>query len=463
MTFVTWVFGILFFGMIGYMSYYLLVDANKVSNNAYNVRLQDQENSVYRGKILASDGEVLAQTILTDSGEKVRQYTHGPVFAHVIGYSTVGMTGVEKLANQYLLKADNSNILQDLYQEVTGEQYVGCTVVTTLDTSLQETAYSMLGDNQGAVVALDPSTGKILAMVSKPDYDPNTIRDIWEELINSDNGDSRLVNRATQGLYPPGSTFKLLTALEYLRENPDYDGGVLFNCTGELDYNGQVIHCSEGAVHGPMSVRTALEQSCNGFFATIGATLSPTGFRNTCEDFLFNEKLPVDFEYKKSSFSLDSDSSEWDQMQVSFGQGTTLATPLQMALVASSVANGGTMMTPYVLDSVLDGEGNEIKKFLPKSCANPMTAEEAEQLKSYMTSVVSDGTGYMAQSDSYQAAGKTGSAEYDSTGNTHAWFIGFAPAENPQIAVAVIVEGGGSGGHVAAPIAKALFDNYLLR
>ena len=217
MTFVTWVFGILFFGMIGYMSYFLLVDANKVSNNTYNVRLQDQENSVYRGKILASDGEVLAHTILTDSGEKVRQYTHGPVFAHVIGYSTVGMTGVEKLANQYLLKADNSNILQDLYQEVTGEQYVGCTVVTTLDTSLQETAYSMLGDNQGAVVALDPSTGKILAMVSKPDYDPNTIRDIWEELINSDNGDSRLVNRATQGLYPPGSTFKLLTALEYLR------------------------------------------------------------------------------------------------------------------------------------------------------------------------------------------------------------------------------------------------------
>ena len=120
-------------------------------------------------------------------------------------------------------------------------------------------------------------------------------------------------------------------------------------------------------------------------------------------------------------------------------------------------------MTQYVLDSVLDGEGNEIKKFLPKSCANPMTAEEAEQLKSYMTSVVSDGTGYLAQSDSYQAAGKTGSAEYDSTGNTHAWFIGFAPAENPQIAVAVIVEGGGSGGHVAAPIAKALFDNYLLR
>lgn len=451
--------------MIGYLGYFLIVDSARVTNNSYNVRLQDKEKNVYRGTILAADGEILAETVMGAEGNPVRRYPFGSVFAHVVGYSTVGVTGIEKTANPYLLEPDNSSLLQGLYNQWTGNKFMGRTVVTTLDTRLQQTAYEQLAATgcSGAVVALEPSTGKVLAMVSLPDYDPNTIASIWDELVNSDTGDSRLVNRAAQGLYPPGSTFKVLTALEYLRENPDYTEAVLFLCQGAVTYGDQVIRCSDNAVHGEETLRSALVHSCNGFFATIGKELNLGRFGQMCEDFLFNKEMPYAGEYKKSSFSLQPSDGEWKTMQTMFGQGDTLVTPMHMAMIAQTIANGGTMMTPYTLDRIQDSNGQVLDKFLPKSCGNPMTAAEAERLTGYMTAVVNEGTGYLSQSGDYQSACKTGSAEYDSTGNTHAWYIGFAPAENPQIAVAVIVEKGGSGGRVAAPIAKAMYDAYLLR
>lgn len=462
---VSCLFVVVFVLMAVYLGYFQIARSKDIVNNSYNVRLQDKGKNVYRGTILSADGQVLAQTVLDENGDEVRRYPYGSMFAHSVGYSTVGFTGVEKIANRYLQSADNTNLLQDLYNEWTGNKFMGCTVVTTLDTALQQVAYEQLTATgcQGAIVALEPSTGKILAMVSLPDYDPNTIASIWEELVSSDSGDSRLVNRATQGQYPPGSTFKMLTALEYLRENPDYDGGVLFDCDGSVEYGNSVINCSGGAVHGEENMRSALANSCNGFFAVNGLGLDADLFRKTCEGFLFNQKIPVDLEYKKSSFTLSGEENDWVKMQTMFGQGETLITPMHMAMIASSIANGGTMMTPYMIDRVEDSSGQVKEKMLPESCASPLTPEEAEQLTSYMVSVVNEGTGYLTQSADYQSACKTGSAEYDSSGNTHAWYMGFAPAENPQIAIAIIVEKGGSGGMVAGPIAKAMYDAYLLR
>lgn len=462
---VAYLFIAVFVLMVVYLGYFTVVKSEDTVNNSYNVRLQDKEKNVYRGAILASGGEVLAETVLDENGDAVRRYPYGSVFAHAIGYSTIGTTGVEKMANRYLLSPDNSNLLQDLYNEWTGNKFMGSTVVTTLDAGLQQVAYEQLAASgyQGAVVALEPSTGKVLAMVSLPDYDPNTIASIWEDLVNSGSGDSRLVNRATQGLYPPGSTFKVLTALEFLRENPDYDDRDLFECDGAVEYGDSVIQCSGGAVHGIESLRSALANSCNGFFAVIGSGLNTDKFMGLCDSFLFNQKMPYAMEYKKSSFTLQDSDGDWIKMQTMFGQGQTLITPMHMAMIAATIANGGTMMTPYMIDRVQDSNGLVQEKMLPESCASPMTAAEAERLTSYMISVVNEGTGYLTQSADYQSACKTGSAEYDSSGNTHAWYMGFAPADNPQIAVAVLLEKGGSGGAVAGPIAKAIYDAYLLR
>ena len=460
---ITYLMVALFLGLAVYMGYFLQVRSEDVINNSYNARLDRFSDRIVRGKIMAGDGTVLAETQVDADGNETRVYYYGSVFDHAVGYSAKGKTGIEALANFYLLTS-HVNLLEQVGNELSGRKNPGDNVYTTLDAEVQQAAYAALGDRKGVVIAMEPDTGKVLAMVSKPGYDPNTLLQDWDWLTDGGNGEGQLLNRATQGLYPPGSTFKIVTALEYMRERPEDYRNFQFDCNG-LYVNGDYqIRCYHGNAHGHQDFTLAFANSCNGAFASLGLELDLGRFARTAQDVLFNSPLPLSgLPYKQSSFAMKPGAGTWEILQTSMGQGVTQITPLHNALITAAIANGGTLMRPYLLDHVENVGGEEIRKFLPTAHGNLMTAEEAANLTELMRAVVTEGTASAVRTDAYTVAAKTGSAEFETGKETHAWFTGFAPAEAPKIVVTVVVEEAGSGGREAAPIARQLFDLYMSR
>ena len=458
---VTYVFVLLFVAMIGYMVYFMVVQSKDVINNSYNQRQNLLAERTVRGKIVTEDGDVLAQTVTDSSGNETRKYPYGRIFCHVVGHSTQGKTGIELMENFNLLTS-NDNMLGNFRKKLAGEKTIGDNAVTTLNVSLQQVAYDALGNYKGAVVVSEPSTGKILAMVSKPDYDPNpsSLNGRWKSLVQNTDGTSCLVNRATQGLYPPGSTFKIFTALEYIRENDKYKK-FSYDCKGTETQDGYTVNCYQNHVHGALDLKSAFAKSCNSCFAYLGTQLSIKSFRKNSETMLFNRELPTAFVYNKSSFVLDSSSNKEEIMHTAMGQGKTQITPLHLNMVVSAIANKGVLMKSYVVDRLESASGSLVRQYKPNVSGNLMTEDEAAILTNYMKEVVNSGTATALSGFSYSVAGKTGSAEFDSSGSSHAWFTGFAPADNPSICVTVIVEGMGTGSEYAVPIAKKIFQAYL--
>ena len=442
--------------MIAYLIYFNVVKSQDFINSPYNTRQDTFSDRVVRGPIISSDGEILAQTEVDEDGTERRNYPYANVFAHVVGYDSNGKSGLESEANFQLLSS-HEFFLNQMKNEFLGRKNQGDTVVSTLDADLQSTAYYALGDNRGAVVALEPSTGKIRAMVSKPDFDPNTIADDWNWLI-SDETNSSLLNRATQGQYPPGSTYKVVTALDYFRKNKTFNG-FSYLCQGSITKDGHTISCYNGEVHGQEDFYSAFAHSCNCAFAEIGTALGGSSLRKTSEDLLFNGKLPLN-SYKKSSFALNGKSDVFELMQTSIGQGSTLVSPMHMALITSAIANNGVLMKPYLIDHVENNTGDVIETTDTETYKRLMTKNEATMLGELMKEVVSSGTASALYGQGYTAAGKTGSAEYDEQGNSHSWFIGYSNVDDPDLVVAVIVEGGGTGSEAAVPIAAQLFNAY---
>ncbi len=460
---VTYLGAALFLGLAGYMGYFLQVQRETVINNSYNARLDSFANRVVRGRILAADGTVLAENRTDGEGNETRIYPFGTVFDHVVGYSSNGKMGIESLANFYLLTS-HVNLAEQVVNELGGAKSQGDDVYTTLDPELQQTAWAALGDRRGAVIAMEPDTGKILAMVSKPGYDPNTLAQDWEVLNADEGGQSPLLNRAAQGLYPPGSTFKIVTALEYMREHPQDYKDYRFDCSGTYVNGDYTIRCYHGESHGSQDFVQAFANSCNGAFASLGLELNLASLKGTAEELLFNRELPLTgFPYKESSFVMEPGAGTWEILQTSMGQGKTEMTPLHNALLTAAIANGGTLMKPYLLDRVVSAGEEEVKKFMPEAWGSLMTAQEAANLTELMEAVVTVGTASALRTDAYQAAAKTGSAEFETGRETHAWFTGFAPAQDPKLVVTVLVEEAGTGGRAAAPIARQLFDIYLTR
>ena len=460
---VTYLGAALFLGLAGYMGYFLQVQRETVINNSYNARLDSFANRVVRGRILAADGTVLAENRTDGEGNETRIYPFGTVFDHVVGYSSNGKTGIESLANFYLLTS-HVNLAEQVVNELGGAKSQGDDVYTTLDPELQQAAWAALGDHRGAVIAMEPDTGKILAMVSKPGYDPNTLAQDWEVLNADEGGQSPLLNRAAQGLYPPGSTFKIVTALEYMREHPQDYKDYRFDCSGTYVNGDYTIRCYHGESHGSQDFVQAFANSCNGAFASLGLELNLASLKATAEELLFNRELPLTgFPYKESSFVMEPGAGTWEILQTSMGQGKTEMTPLHNALLTAAIANGGTLMKPYLLDRVVSAGEEEVKKFMPEAWGSLMTAQEAANLTELMEAVVTVGTASALRTDAYQAAAKTGSAEFETGRETHAWFTGFAPAQDPKLVVTVLVEEAGTGGRAAAPIARQLFDIYLTR
>lgn len=414
-----------------------------------------------RGSIFARDGQVLARAVEDEEGEEYREYPFGSLFAHAVGYASNGRYGVEALSNYYLIQS-NAKLADKVESEISGIKYPGDDVYTTLDVGLQQIAFQSMGVYKGAIIITEPSTGKILAMVSKPDFDPNEIEDIWDDLLQDENS-SVLLNRATQGLYPPGSTFKIVTALEYIRENPDTYKNYSYQCTGRFSKGEDTINCYHGTVHGSEDFEKSFAKSCNSSFANIGVGLDRKLFSDTLDDLLFNQSLPVTFASLPSRIKVDENTSDAEIMQESIGQGTDQITPLHLNMITCAIANNGTLMKPYLVDRVVNYDGNVIKQFSPSRYGDLITETEASQLTELMESVVESGTATKLKGLSYTAAGKTGSAEFSSVKtDSHAWFTGFAPVEDPEICVTIIIEGAGSGGDYAVPIAKRIFDAWLV-
>lgn len=457
----TYFFILLFLGMIGYITYFVVHNEQEMMNNSYNSRQQILLSRNYRGSILSRDGDILAQTTLNNAGEKeAREYPYGNLFSHVVGYSTQGKMGVEALANYYLINS-NISMTDKVANDVSGTKNPGDNVYTTLDVTLQQVAGDQLDIYRGAIIVTEVKTGKILAMVSHPDFDPNQISKIWDQLVEDDSS-SVLVNRATQGIYPPGSTFKIVTALEYIRENPDTYQNYRFQCNGSFTMDNNKISCYHGSSHGQVDFEKSFAKSCNSSFANIGMSLDKEEFGETLKQLLFDQDLPVSLSCSKSYVHMDVSMSTAEMMQTSIGQGKTQITPIHLNMITSAIANGGTLMKPYLIDRVENADGGVVKSFKPDSYGQLMSESESAILTELMTDVVEEGTASKLKGMSYTAAGKTGSAEYNNVkGDSHAWFTGFAPAQDPEVAVTIVVEGAGSGGDYAVPIARRLFDAYF--
>lgn len=446
--------------MMTYTCHYAITHQQELINNSYNGRQEIFAAQNTRGSIFAAGGQVLAETQTDADGNERRVYPYDNLFAHAVGYATNGRFGVEAAANYYLINS-NARLSDKVASDVAGSKYPGDSVVTTLDVGLQEVAAKSLGVYKGAIIVSEPSTGKILAMVSKPDFNPNEIDALWDGLIQ-DKESTVLLNRVTQGLYPPGSTFKIVTALEYIRENPDSYGQYSYQCNGRYSSGQDTINCYHGSVHGHEDFTRSFAKSCNASFANIGMTLDRTRWGQTLDGLLFNQELPVSFAYNKSKLVVNADTSDSDILQASIGQGTTQITPLHLNMITCAIANGGTVMKPYLVDHVKNNEGTVIKQFSPDSYKELLTQTEAAALTELMTAVVESGTGTKLAGLTYTAAGKTGSAEFNNVKtDSHAWFTGFAPAQEPEVCVTIIIEGAGSGGDYAVPIAKRIFDEYF--
>ena len=457
---IAYVFTALFILMAGYMIWFQVFRRPEVKKNAFNTRGEVDSERVIRGAIKASDGSSLAYTEVDYTGNEVRVYPYGRIFAHAVGYETNGRSGLESSLNNILMDS-HSSLLDQIQNAQDNKKIGGDNVTVTLDPRLQQAAYYALGDHNGAVVVVEPDTGKILAMVSKPDFDPNTIAWDWEQ-ITGDENNSNLLNRATQGLYPPGSTFKIVTTLAYMRQNPGTYNNFTYNCEGSYFKDEVNITCYNDHVHGLENLETAFANSCNTAYANIGLSLDNAAFRKTCEELFFNRQLPGEIPHYSSEFKLDRKSPEATMMTTAIGQGDTLVTPLHMAMITAAIANGGIMMKPMLIQSIETSEGVMTEERKPSISSQLMTVDEAEILSGMMRRVVTEGTAIDLSWNSYTVAGKTGSAEYESEerSGTHSWFVGYSNVEDPDIAVAIIAEDSGTGSETAVPIAQQIFDAY---
>ncbi len=433
----TYIFTGLFLLLVGFFAYYLTFKSESQMNNSYN-KLQDVfANIVTRGEIHSSDGKVLATTKLDEDGEEYRYYPYDNMFCHAVGSIGIGKYGIESLYNFNLLTSDVSTITK-ITNDLQGKKYSGNNVISTLNFELQQTAYNSLAPYKGAVVVMEVDTGKVLTMVSNPSYNPNKVEDNWAN-ISSDES-APILNRVTQGLYTPGSIFKLFTLNEYLNEGLSTDD-YLYKCSGVTTVDGQTIGCSNRSAHGNMNLKDSFAYSCNCSFVNIGTLINVDKLNKTCTNLLFNSDLPLSIPYSRSSLTLKSTDSDFIKAQTVFGQGETMVSPMHMAMIVSAIANKGVLMEPMFVESIENTYGKTIKEIDSKEYGRLFTEEESEVLTEYMRGVVEYGTALrLNQFDSLTVYGKTGTAEINDGANINSWFIGFAKSGDKSYAIAVVCE-----------------------
>lgn len=447
---------LLSFGLV----YWQVIRSESLQDNPTNRRLILLEQRVIRGGIFDRNGEVLAQTEVKDD-KKSRVYPKGEALEPLIGYATLqhGSSGMEAFLGDWLLGLKNATATQELEQLFQLPRR-GDDVVLTLDYTLQKVAYEGLKGKVGAAVAIDPRNGEVLALVSQPSFDANSLDKDWAEITKK--AGSPFLNHAF-ALFPPGSTMKVVTSAAIIRAGVNTTD--LYNCTGSTVINGQVIREQNDKAHGWVNYNMALAESCNTYFATLGVESGDKLFLEAAKQFGFGQKIPFELPLKESQLTQDAaipkQLNENLLAASSFGQGEVLVSPFHMALITSGIANQGVIMTPHIVNQVYDANQNVLYKTNPEPWLTALTSEEAAKIKSAMVTAVNDGTAAPGGIAGFQVAAKTGSAEPGGDVKTHAWYIAFAPADAPQIAVAVLVEHGGTGGGAAAPIAKEIIQTAL--
>ena len=446
-------------GLVGVQLLYLVKlsvwDAAELAAHPLNSRAALAENDVRRGRILDRAGSILAES----DAEGQRRYPYGAALAPVTGYRTerYGAAGMERVEGRALSGVtgdmDRMGPLRTLLRADAGYD-----VRLTVDAALSETAWRALGAHRGAVVVMDAATGAVLAMVSTPAVDPAAVARDWDALTAR--ADSPLLNRVTQGLYPPGSTLKPLIADAALNAGVTSEDEV-FTCTGELAVGDYVLHESHGEAHGKLNLADALRESCNVTFATLALRLGASGLSKAFSRFGVGEELTSPELMPAAAHVPELPQlPDGEIAQLGIGQGQILMTPLQMVLLADAFANGGEIMQPYLVDAVLSADGTALYRGAPSVWRTATTPARAALIDSYMAQVVAAGTGTAADVAGVRVTGKTGTAE-NATGTDHAWFIGSAERGGKKIVMAILVEEGGFGGAAAARIAHRLIGAYF--
>jgi len=468
---------VLFAVLVGFTSYWSVFDAEALKEKTANKRPLLEQQQIERGKILAADGTTIARSVAKGEGEGlryVRRYPEGALYGHPIGYSFVqeGDSEFERSHDDELIGEESEFV--SLLDELRGQTQEGNDVVTNLDPEGQRAALSGLeAAGFGAVVAIEPSTGRVRVMASNPPYDPNRVPSELNEL-NRNLTERPLYDRATQGQYPPGSTFKVVTAAAGLGSGT-IDLESTIEAPATIDVQGQPLANSDGASYGAIPLEAALTGSVNTWFAQLGEQVGSDTLFEYMDRFGFGSTpaidLPDDQVYRSGVFEgrdLLGRGDPVDVARIAIGQERLAVTALQMAQVAAAVANGGTLMKPQIWNRVVDPDGRVTERLDPAVYSEPMEEETAAALTDAMEGVVSEGTGTNAAISGVSVAGKTGTAETpfnESCGETdanQAWFIGFAPADDPQVAIAVTVECTPSfGGEIAAPIFREVAEALL--
>jgi peptidoglycan glycosyltransferase len=463
---------LLFAVLIGFTSRWAVFEQDRLENETSNRRPLIEEQRIPRGLIRASDGTVIARSVGRGRGESrtfTRTYPTGPLFSHAVGYSFIsrGRAGLERSRNDELTGKEDE--FANIFSELQSQTREGQDVTTTLDPEGQRTALRALAGRNGSIVALEPQTGRIRVMVSVPEYDPNLVPNRFRELSTDEN--KPLFNRATQSSYPPGSTFKVVTAAAAL-DSGKFKPDSIIDGSSPREVSGVPLANSGGQDFGPITLTDALTNSVNTVFAQVGERVGRETLVNYMERFGFGQDPPLDYPdgqmlasgVRNSKGSLVT--SGFDAGRVAIGQGGNegqiLVSPLQMAMVAGAVGNGGELMQPRLTEKVVAKDGRLKDDVKPAVQARVMSREAAGQLTQMMGNVVEEGTGTAAALSGIRAGGKTGTAEVDNATANQAWFIGFAPLDNPRMAVAVTIERTqGQGGTEAAPLAKLVLESLL--
>jgi peptidoglycan glycosyltransferase len=472
---------LMFLALFASTSVIQVVQAETLAENSRNTRALYDSYEVQRGSIIASGAAIASSVPSDDVFAWQRVYVDGDMWAPVTGYINPALgaaTGIEQAMNQELSGTAGAQFLARIDRIFTGQPPRGSNVELTLDAAVQRAAYDALGDLQGAVIAIEPATGRVLAMVTSPSYDTNLlashntgeVNDVYDALDADPT--HPLFNRAIGGdLNPPGSTFKLVVASAALASGDYTPQSTLPNpASYQLPQSSSVVFNASGGACGPgdtVTIADALRLSCNIPFAELAVQLGDTAIREEAEKYGFNMSLAMPIDSTASSYPRGLDDPQ--TALTGFGQGQVTATPLQMAMVSAGIANEGVVMNPRMVDQVIGADLSVEQTFDDTEFGRALEADIAAELVAMMVANVNDGAASGATIDGVDVGGKTGTAENGSDQPYTLWFTGFAPAENPEVAVAVVVEDGGgqgqsgSGNTIAAPIAKKVMEAVLGR
>jgi peptidoglycan glycosyltransferase len=462
----------LFAALVGFTSYWSVFQVEELEGKSDNRRTLIEAQGVPRGTITTVDGTLLAESIGQGTGNQrvfTRSYPTGSLFGNPVGYAFVelGSTGIEQSENDVLTGRENE--FATLIDELRGVAEEGSDLTVTLDAEAQRVATEGLAGRPGSVVALEPSTGAVRAMVSVPGFDPNQVPQTFNEL--SQDEAAPLLNRATQSPYPPGSTMKVVTAAAAL-DSGEFTPGTVLSGASPQEIGGVPLENAGGEQFGDIDMTTALTHSVNTYWAQVGEQLGNDVMFEYMDRFGFNQDPELDYPDDQMAASgvyeggdLLGPGDAIDIGRVAIGQERLLVTALQMAQVAATVANDGVLMEPTFLQEVKDPDGRTTDELDPDEQTRAISDETAAQLTEMMTLVTEEGTAAGLTVQGVPFAGKTGTAEINLAGLNQPWFIGFAPADDPQVAVAATIERcqGCFGGEVAGPIATRVMETLLNR